>query len=153
MGVGSSMTRTKLILILSGVIGALAVVAFFAVPALLGFDSEGPRALVVGDRAEESLALVVSRVDGAQPNDAIVAEIGEAASRATARTLQIETVNGAWNLTGDSVAGYRLFQDFVGAGEFEAVGRTSLVTGDLTIEDGSVTGGRVSSGCCKHRKR
>ena len=75
-----SMTRTKLTLILSAVIGALAVVAFFAVPALLGSDSEGPRALVVGDRAEESLALVLARVDGAQPDDAIVEQIGEATS-------------------------------------------------------------------------
>ena len=140
VGVNPSMTRTKLTLILSGVVGALAVVALFAVPTLLGFDSEGPAALVVGDRAEESLALVVSRVDGAQPNDAIVEEIGEATSGSTARTLQIETVDGAWVLTGDSVVGYRVFEDFVGAREFEAVGRTSLVTGDLTIEGGSVTG-------------
>ena len=140
MGVSPSVTRTKLTLILSGVISALAVVALFAVPALLGFDSEGPAALVVGDRAEDSVALVLARVDGAQPNDAIVEEIGEAASRSTARTLQIETVEGAWFLTGDSVAGYRVFEDVVGAGEFEAVGRTSLVTGDLTVEDGSVIG-------------
>ena len=139
VGVSPSMTRTKLTLILSGVIGALAVVAFFAVPALLGFDSEGPRALVVGDRAEESLALVLGRADGAQPNDAIVEESGEATSSSTARTVRIETVDGAWVLTGDSVAGYRVFKDFVGAREFEAVGRTSSVTGDLTIEGGSVT--------------
>ena len=140
VGVGSSMTRTKLILILSGVIGALAVVAFFAVPALLGFDSEGPRALVVGDRAEESLAVVLGRADGAQPNSVIVEESGEATSGSTARTIRIETVDGAWDLTGDSVAGYRVFKDFVGAREFEAVGRTSTVFGDLTIEDGSLTG-------------
>ena len=139
-GVIPSMTRTKLTLILSGVVGALAVVALFTVPTLLGFDSEGPAALVVGDRAEESLALVISRVDGAQPNDAIVEEIGAATSGSTARAVLIETVDGAWVLTGDSVAGYRVFEDFVGAREFEAVGRTSLVTGDLTIEDGSVTG-------------
>ena len=140
MGVSPYMTRTKLALILGGVIGALAVVAFFAVPALLGFDSEGPPALVVGDRAEESLALVLGRTDGAQPDDAIVEVSGEATSGSTARTIRIETVDGAWVLTGDSVAGYRVFKDFVGASEFEAVGRTSLVTGDLTIEDGSVTG-------------
>ena len=137
------MTRTKLTLILSGVISALAVVAFFAVPAVLGFDSEVPRALVVGDRAEESLALVLGRADGAQPNDAIVVEIGEATSRSTATTVQIETVDGFWVLTGDSVAGYRVFEEVVGASAFEAVGRTSSVRGNLTIEDGSVTGANL----------
>lgn len=132
------MNRTKLALILGGAIGALAVVAFFAVPALLGFDSEGPPALVVGDRAEESLALVLGRTDGAQPNDAVVEESSAANVGSTARTIRLETVDGAWEITGDSVAGYRVFKDFVGASEFEAVGRTSSVTGDLTIEDGSV---------------
>ena len=49
-------------------------------------------------------------------------------------------VEGAWTLTGDSVAGYRVVEDFVGGlSDFEAVGRTSEITGDLTIEGTTVS--------------
>ena len=131
------MTRSKLALLAVGVIGALAVIALFAVPAILGFDSEGPPRLAIGDRAEESIALAVGREDGAQPSaleaDAEVIEVGDDG------TIRIENADGAWALTGDSVAGYRVFKEFVGLSEFEAVGRTESVIGDLQIDGGVVT--------------
>ena len=130
------MTRSKFALIAVGVIGVLAVVGFFAVPALLGFESEGPPRLAIGDRADESIALAVGRADGAQPNLDVVAEMIEVSEDGT---IRIENADGAWVLTGDSVAGYRVFKDFVGVSEFEAVGRTSSISGDLTIDDDVVT--------------
>ena len=78
------MTRSKLALLAVGVIGALAVIALFAVPAILGFDSEGPPRLAIRDRAEESIALAVGREDGAQPADL---EAGERSSKSATTEL------------------------------------------------------------------
>ena len=136
------MSRKKLSLLAVGVLGALAVVAFFAVPALLGFSEEGPPRLAIGDSSEGSIALVVGREDGAQP-----AEIDSVGSPEVvgvndpvqSETTRIETADGDWILTGDSVAGYRVFKEFVGLSNFEAVGRTSSITGDLNIGANVVT--------------
>lgn len=111
---------------------ALPIVAFFAIPVLLGLESEGPPRLVVGDRADESITAVLER--GLDEPSEVVAEQVEVAVVA-----EIETIEGRWLIAGDSVAGYRVFKDFVGASEFEAVGRTSSVFGGLTIEGTSVT--------------
>lgn len=132
------MTRTRKVLLGLGTLSALAVGAFFAVPVVFGFNSVGPPPLQIGDRAEESLALVLGRSDGAQPAEDL-STVGDEVE-VGAITTRIETADGAWIVTGDSVAGYRVFKDFVGAREFEAVGRTSEVTGDLVIEDDTVIG-------------
>jgi polyisoprenoid-binding protein YceI len=43
-------------------------------------------------------------------------------------------VEGSWQLSPDSVAGYRVVEDFAsGISDFEAVGRTSVIVGALTI--------------------
>ena len=121
-----------------GVVGGLvvlAVIAFFAIPAFLGLESEGPPGLVVGDRAEASITAVLER--GQEPDPDAVVAVDEPVEVAT--TVELDSIEGVWGIAGDSVAGYRVFKDFVGASEFEAVGRTSQVFGDLTIEDTSVT--------------
>ncbi len=50
-------------------------------------------------------------------------------------------IEGAWTLAGDgrSFAGYRVREELAGIGFFEAVGRSSEVSGSLTIEGGQVT--------------
>ena len=82
---------------------------------------DGPEELSIGDRVDESGEVVESEAS----NDAVVGDVD---------------IVGAWTLTGDSVAGYRVVEDFVGGvADFEAVGRTSMITGDLTIDGTSVT--------------
>ena len=131
------MTRKKFALIALSVVSALAAIGFFAIPAILGFDSVGPPGLAIGDRAEESIAEAVGREDGAQPAE--LTPGAEAIEVDEDGTIRIENADGAWVLVGDSVAGYRVFKDFVGLSEFEAVGRTSSITGDLNIDDDVVT--------------
>ena len=114
------------------VVGTLAVVGFFALPAFLGLDAEGPVELSIGDRAEESIALIF-----AEPGEGVEASLTEAEEVVVGSDL--ESVEGVWRIAGDSVAGYRVFKDFVGASEFEAVGRTSSIFGELEIEDTTVT--------------
>ncbi len=136
------MSRKKWPLLAVGAISAIAVVAFFAVPTLLGFSEEGPPQLAIGDRSESSIAAVLGREDGAQPADpdsASTAEGLEVVDPVQSETIRIETADGDWILTGDSVAGYRVFKEFVGLSDFEAVGRTSSITGELSIEDNGVT--------------
>ena len=131
------MSAKKKVLIAVAVLLALPIGAFFAIPALLGFESEGPPRLVVGDRAGESITAVLERgvetpTEGAAEQIEVIAGV------------EIPTIEGRWTIAGDSVAGYRVFKDFVGASEFEAVGRTSTVFGGLTIEGTSVTDAEFS---------
>lgn len=46
-------------------------------------------------------------------------------------------VDGTWTLSSDSTVGYRIKESIAGALESEAVGRTSAVTGDLSISGGA----------------
>ena len=57
---------------------------------------------------------------------------------------RIENADGTWVIVGDSVAGYRVFKEFVGLSDFEAVGRTSSVTGELVIDGDTVTDAEFS---------
>ena len=128
--------RIKVLLGL-GLLAILAVGAFLAVPRFLGLDSNGPPELAIGDRGAESIAaiFVVEGEEAADDN----AETDSEPETEAASVAQLETIEGVWEIAGDSVAGYRVFKDFVGASEFEAVGRTQAVFGDLTIEGTSVT--------------
>ena len=124
-------TGKKLAISFTGVL-VLAVAAFFVVPTALGFEAEGPPQLVVGDRASDAIAVVLERGSDLElPEVDRSVEVGSPVS--------LEEIAGEWALVSDSVAGYRVFKDFVGASEFEAVGRTSSVFGDLTIEGAAVT--------------
>ena len=103
--------------------GVVALVLAFVLVAIgfLFLRGDGPEELSIGDRVDESGEVVESEAS----NDAVVGDVD---------------IVGAWTLTGDSVAGYRVVEDFVGGvADFEAVGRTSMITGDLTIDGTSVT--------------
>lgn len=118
----------------AGFVVAVLVVGFFALPAFLGLESDSPPELAIGDRADDSITAVLER--GQEPALAADEDVEQVD---VATSIQIETIDGTWTIVGDSVAGYRVFKDFVGASEFEAVGRTSSVFGDLTIDGTSVT--------------
>lgn len=126
----------KAVLVAAVALVGLAIVGFFAVPAFLGFETEGPVELSIGDRATESIALIF-----AEPGDDRAAV---AVGTEEIVTSELESVEGVWRIAGDSVAGYRVFKDFVGASEFEAVGRTSTIFGELEIEGTSVTSAQFS---------
>ena len=116
------MTKTKKLLVGLGAIGVGLLVIIVAV---LASREDGPEELVIGDRADDTEEVVEDLVE-------------EGAAEVVApEDIDIE---GAWTLTGDSVAGYRVVEDFVGGiSDFEAVGRTSEITGDLTIDGTTVS--------------
>ena len=123
----------------------VAVAGFFALPAILGFEEEGPVELAIGDRATESIALIFAEPgdEGTAVPVAADPQAEQGAGEVVA-TSDLESVEGVWRIAGDSVAGYRVFKDFVGANEFEAVGRTSGIFGELEIEETSVTSAQFS---------
>lgn len=134
------MTRDKMAKSLAvgfGLLAALAIVGFFLVPVALGLESEGPPQLEVGDRAAESIEVVLERGQ----ETGVAPEVADTAQLAQPEIEALDAIEGEWRIAGDSVAGYRVFKDFVGAAEFEAVGRTSQVVGNLTIEGSAVTEG------------
>ena len=106
--------------ILGGVVALVLALVLVAI-GFLFLRGDGPEELSIGDRVDESGEVVESEAS----NDAVAGDVD---------------IVGAWTLTGDSVAGYRVVEDFVGGvADFEAVGRTSMITGDLTIDGTSVT--------------
>ena len=129
--------RAKFAAIALFAVVGIAIVGFFALPAFLGLEAEGPVELSIGDRATEAIALIF--VDPDDESDAV-----EVVAEEELVESDLESVDGLWRIAGDSVAGYRVFKDFVGASEFEAVGRTSTVFGQLEIEGTSVTSGQFS---------
>ena len=107
------MTRNKMAKSLAvgfGLLAAIAIVGFFLVPVALGLESEGPPQLEVGDRAAESIEVVLERGQetGAVP------EVADTAQLAQPEIEAPDAIEGEWRIAGDSVAGYRVFKDFVG---------------------------------------
>ena len=80
-----------------------------------------PDALTIGDRASNETAEQVDDADEADDSEVSL--------------VMLDDATGSWTLTGDSVAGYRVVEDFVGGiADFEAVGRSSEITGSLEID-------------------
>lgn len=116
------MSRPKVIV---GALVALALVGVLAVFALFTLRSDAPAELTLGERAESS--------DEPSPPSS------EAASEAVTGA-PVSEVEGNWTVAADSVAGYRVLEDFAGGvSDFEAVGRTSDVSGSLAIEETAIT--------------
>ncbi len=133
-------TRAALIGVVATV--GVAIVGFFALPAFLGFDAKGPVELTIGDRAAESIASIFEEPNTTTAQTNAVSE--QDGAEAGDDSAAIALVGGVWSIAGDSVAGYRVFKDFVGASEFEAVGRTSTIFGELEIEGTTVTRAQFS---------
>ncbi len=113
--------------LLGVVVGGMAVLLI----AIFGYfllRDEGPAELELGERAESSDADTIEPSNAAVSGDAVLP--GDAAS----------DVEGLWVVAADSVAGYRVIEDFAGGvSDFEAVGRTSDVSGSLSIEGTAIT--------------
>ena len=131
------MSRVTKIIIGLGVVVVVLIGGFLALPSFVGLERAEVSELAVGDRAAESIDAVLLR-----GQDEVAEQAPEAVE--VVAELEVDTIEGVWQIAGDSVAGYRVFKDFVGAGEFEAVGRTSSVFGDLTIEGTAVTEAQFS---------
>ncbi|MFW2383658.1 MAG: YceI family protein [Acidimicrobiales bacterium] len=121
--------------VLLGVLVAI-VVLFVAGFALFTFRDEGPDELVLGERATTTTA-----------GDTTTTEQTTAPSDEPATTAApvVDGIEGTWQLSPDSVAGYRVVEDFAsGLSDFEAVGRTSTIDGSLTIAGTQVAAANFS---------
>lgn len=107
---------------------------FVAGFALFTFRDEGPDELVLGERA-------TTTTEAGEPTSTTQAP----ASSDTTVAPVSDGVDGTWALSPDSVAGYRVVEDFAsGLSDFEAVGRTSMIEGSLTIAGTQVTAAEFS---------
>ncbi len=117
---------------LFGVLAAIVVVVI-GVFALFNLRDSGPEELVLGERATTTTAGIVDETDEPATTQTTAAE-------AVTSAPTPEGTEGGWTVSPASVAGYRVIEDFAsGLSDFEAVGRTSLIEGELTIEGTSVT--------------
>ncbi len=115
---------------LIAVLGAIVVVAIGAF-ALFSLRDSGPDELTLGERATTTTA-----ADAAEEPTTTEAETSTPAP---------EGIEGAWTISPSSVAGYRVVEDFAGGiSDFEAVGRTSMIEGELAIEGSAVTAAAFS---------
>jgi polyisoprenoid-binding protein YceI len=126
-----TMSTSKKVLL--GVLGAL-VVLLIAGFSLFTFRDEGPDELVLGERATTTVETgdTTTTTEPPASSDTTIAPVADG-------------VDGSWQLSPDSVAGYRVVEDFAsGLSDFEAVGRTSMIEGSLTITGTQVTAATFS---------
>lgn len=91
------------------------------------------------DTAADSDEMPASEDDPDDGTDADSTEDDESA--AGDGTADGGSLDGMWTVAPGSEAGYRVVEDLRGIQDFEAVGRTSDVTGSVEIEGTAVTGG------------
>ncbi len=112
---------------------ALIVVLFIAVFSWFTLRDEGPDELVLGERATTTTS------------DETTTTSEPTATSDTSEAPAPDGIEGTWQLSGNSVAGYRVVEDFAGGlSDFEAVGRTSEIEGSLTISGTQVTDANFS---------
>ncbi len=86
---------------------------------------------LVKDEAPEALTL--------EPTTTTISpETSTTIAAETTTTLPASTIDGDWKVVADSIVGYRVKETIVGQ-KTEGVGRTSAITGSLTIVDEQVT--------------
>ena len=129
------MTRSRLILIAAILVIAVGIGGFIAYDQVLRGDSAA--ALTLPNASADPAASSVPATSGAA-----------GASAAPAASFD-GTVAGTWNVAANSVAGYRVREQLANfPAQSDAVGRTSAVTGSITLEaSGStttVTAGQIS---------
>ena len=88
---------------------------------------------LVKDDAPEALTLEPSTTTMSTESSTTIA-----AESTTTSTAPASTIDGEWSVVADSVVGYRVKETIVGQ-KTEGVGRTSEITGSLTIVDEQVT--------------
>ena len=124
------MTRSRTIAL------ALVAVAAVAVGGFIAYDQ-----VLRGDDVA-TLALPSASVPSSDPTTEPAATDAAATTEPAAET----GIAGEWQVAADSVAGYRVREQLANlAAESDAVGRTSDVTGSITVE-GSGDGARLTAG-------
>ena len=88
---------------------------------------------LIKDEAPEALTLEPSTTTMSTESSTTIA-----AESTTTSTAPASTIDGEWSVVADSVVGYRVKETIVGQ-KTEGVGRTSEITGSLTIVDEQVT--------------
>ncbi len=129
------MTRSRLIPLAILAVLAIAVGGFIAYDQVLRGDSVA------------ALTLPASTPTAATPTDAASADPGTSSTPAAAGPSVATTgVAGTWNATTGSEAGYRVREQLANLpAESDAVGRTSDVTGSITLETAG-DGARLTAG-------
>jgi polyisoprenoid-binding protein YceI len=122
------MPRSRLLLAGAAVLVMAVIGAYFAYDQVLSGDSVAPL----------SLPSASSDVAAADPSAAADPDTGASADPATGSERDVA---GTWTVAANSVAGYRVRERLASlSAESDAVGRTSDVTGSITVEsDGTTT--------------
>ena len=127
------MTRTRLSILAVFAVAAIAVGGFIAYDQVLRGDSVA------------ALTLPASTPTAATPASSAPASDSPASSTSTA-PVSSTGVAGTWNVTTGSEAGYRVRERLANlSAESDAVGRTSDVTGSITVES-SGDGAKLTAG-------
>jgi len=108
--------------------------------------------VVVAAIAALFIVLNITRGDAPSEFELTTSESSSTTSQVKAEVVDTEEVevvddaidptnlDGTWSITGDSQAGYRVVEDFVGGLQnFEAVGRGSGLTGSITVDGTTIT--------------
>jgi len=123
------MTRSRLPIVAVALILAIGVSGYIAYDQVLSGDSVAPLALSTA--APDSST-------GASPSD--VAATGETGASSEPATGSDGDVAGTWAVTDGSQAGYRVRERLASlSAESDAVGRTSDITGSITVESDDTT--------------
>jgi polyisoprenoid-binding protein YceI len=112
--------------------GAASTVAASSAPASSGEASAGSAA-PAASAPESSSAL-----SSAAPETSAAASVSTSAAPATSAAGADAPLDGTWTVGAGSIVGYRVKEQILGQ-DTEGVGRTSDVTGELTVAGGSVT--------------
>ncbi|MEO6714150.1 MAG: YceI family protein [Mycobacteriales bacterium] len=98
---------------------------------------------VLNDDQPEKFTL--SEVEpSSSPAGSAPAAVSDAASSSASSPAAAAGLNGGWTVGADSLVGYRVKEILVGL-ESQAVGRTSDVTGELTVTGDSVTAAKFTA--------
>ena len=127
------MSRSRLILVVAGLIVAIGIGGFVAYDQILRGDSAAALTLPVASAAAAASTVPVASTEaGASSDPATSTDAGAATDGSVA---------GTWTVTSGSQAGYRVREQLANLpAESDAVGRTSKATGSITItSSGSTT--------------
>ena len=123
------MTRSRLILATIAVVAAVVIGGFVAYGQVLRGDSATALALPSASASAAPAASAVASVS-----------TGAASAEPAASAAPDGDVAGTWTVAADSVAGYRVREQLASlSAESDAVGRTSQVTGSITVETSGAT--------------
>lgn len=126
------MTRSRLLIAVAALVLAVSAGGYLAYDQVLSGDSVAPLALPSTSPSAAS--------DAASTDPSATTDASDGATSEPAASFDGE-IAGTWTVSGDSQAGYRVREQLASlSAESDAVGRTTDLTGSITIEtDGTTT--------------